>query len=846
MKEDYERWLQANFTSATVTTQLSQARRLEKAYGDLDQHFERDQFASIFADLTYTSVDKAAGKPSPTERVKIEGDNLYAGLSHLRGALRYYARFRSADAPVEWPALEAMRQRFLELCSDFETFDQDSGTYFDTERSYKDALIDRVRSITSSPGIATQDIGSQLLDVLAAKPSNFVGWRAFDQIEQGGDSIKGAVAQALGELITSPQAVSEAAAIAAAKLQPIFRQGASGKPAYSQVRTLVTAALALARPSDAICVKTHFMRKAAKALTGDPIFKPSVLDAEEYGAFLKLAERIRQSMTKWGWRPQDLWDVQGFLWVVVGDTWKPQGDGDDDGIEDDEDDVPIHNKTKHPLNQILFGPPGTGKTWATAHLAVEICSGSAPSTRPELMHAYNDLVKAKRIAFTTFHQSIGYEEFVEGLRPVTDSEDSDDQGSAGFHLEARNGIFRDICALAEQARKRPGRRSSVDLTGRQFFKMSLGRARGESHIYDAAIEGKYIALGWGGDVDWSDQKYDDYDAVFDRWQQNEPGTSGNTGRISQVGRFRSTMKKGDIVIVSDGNFRFRAIGEVIGDYEYKPRDEGYNHRRSVRWLAVLEESLPIETIYDGKLIQASCYLLNPKRIKFEALAEQIRTDSLGEGAAAPESFVLIIDEINRANVSKVLGELITLLEPDKRLGEANAITVTLPYSLDEFGVPNNLYVIGTMNTADRSIALLDTALRRRFHFKEMMPDYECLSEDVEGINLGRLLAGINRRVEWLFDRDHQVGHSYFTSVETKASLDEVMRSKIIPLLGEYFYDDWEKVRVALNDTGQWFIGVDKLSPPGMLQEEAQERSRYSIKLGDIPREAYAAAASDEA
>lgn len=619
MRDDYEHWLRAKYKAAnTVTTQLSQARRLEKFYGNLDEHFDRDRLASILADLAYSSTDKEAGKPNPS-RVPIDGDNVYGGLVHLSGAVRRYGRFRSGE-----PA----------------------------------------------------DGGSQ---------------------------------------------------------------------------------------------------------------------------------------------------------TDVGD----------------EDDEPPNDEVRQPLNQILFGPPGTGKTWATARIAVEICNGSAPASRSELMHAYNDLMKAKRIAFTTFHQSIGYEEFVEGLRPVTESEDGDDRRSAGFRLEPCKGVFREICALAEQARKRPGRRISFDFAGRQFFKMSLGRARGDSHIYDAAIEGNYIALGWGGDVDWSDQKYDKYEAVFDRWQEKEPGTNGNAGNISQLWRFRSNMKKGDIVIVSDGNLRFRAVGEVTGDYEFKPGDEGYNHRRSVKWLAVLEESLPIETIYDGKLIQASCYLLNSKRIKLEALAEQIRTDST-DNHAVPEAFVLIIDEINRANVSKVLGELITLLEPDKRLGEANAITVTLPYSLDEFGVPNNLYVIGTMNTADRSIALLDTALRRRFHFKEMMPDYDCLRKDVEGINIGQLLAGINRRVEWLFDRDHQIGHSFFTSVETKAALDEVMQSKIIPLLGEYFYDDWEKVRVALNDTGQWFIGVENLPPPAMLKDEGQERSRYSIKRGDIPREAYVAASSGTA
>jgi 5-methylcytosine-specific restriction enzyme B len=228
-------------------------------------------------------------------------------------------------------------------------------------------------------------------------------------------------------------------------------------------------------------------------------------------------------------------------------------------------------------------------------------------------------------------------------------------------------------------------------------------------------------------------------------------------------------------------------------------------------------------------------------MKLGALAEQIATEP-GPSSSTHDAFVLIIDEINRANVSKVLGELITLLEPDKRLGERNALTVKLPYSKDEFGVPNNLYIIGTMNTADRSIALLDTALRRRFHFAEIMPDYACLDKEISGIHLGELLSAINRRVEWLFDRDHQIGHGFFAEIENKAALDEVMQAKVIPLLAEYFYEDWEKVRVALNDTGGWFIGVETLAAPPMCQEEGEERSRYSIRKGEIPTYGYLVAA----
>lgn len=161
--------------------------------------------------------------------------------------------------------------------------------------------------------------------------------------------------------------------------------------------------------------------------------------------------------------------------------------------------------------------------------------------------------------------------------------------------------------------------------------------------------------------------------------------------------------------------------------------------------------------------------------------------------------ILIIDEINRGDVSKIFGELITLIEEDKRIGNKYQMKITLPYSKETFGVPNNLYIIGTMNTADRSIALLDTALRRRFDFEEIMPRPELLKgKVVEGINLQTLLTRINERITDKYDRDHQIGHSYLINVNTKEQLERAYKNKMLPLLNEYFYNETEIVAEVLN------------------------------------------------
>ncbi|WPB57370.1 AAA family ATPase [Xylophilus sp. GOD-11R] len=501
-----------------------------------------------------------------------------------------------------------------------------------------------------------------------------------------------------------------------------------------------------------------------------------------------------------------------------------------------------------PLNQIFYGPPGTGKTHRTVDEAVRIIDPEFHAAhlhdRPMLKQRYDSLVEQQRVRFVTFHQSFAYEDFVEGLRPVPG-------GDGGMpQYEVADGIFKSIC-LDAGPRVTASAPAPSGLESRTVWKMSLGNTQSdEANIFDECIDQGYALLGYGKNVDFSGvQSLGDISAAY-RAAGHDPDQM-NTYAVTSVALFVLKLQRGDLLIVTEGNAKFRAIGEVTGDYEYAPRDEedgfdqGFAQRRAVKWLRVYSPALPYGELMKKLFVQRTLYRIGPDSLD-RARLEALLTDDPhpAETSAAEMPRVLVIDEINRGNVSRVFGELITLLEPSKRTGGPEALQVTLPYSKLDFGVPTNIHLIGTMNTADRSLATLDIALRRRFSFIEVRPRPELLDSVVieEKIALGDLLRALNDRIELLLDRDHCIGHAYFLGIRHGAQLSalaDVFRWQILPLLQEYFFEDWSRIRLVLNDhrkpssQHQFLVRPDKSmeSLLGATEAGMREDKRWVLNVG---------------
>ncbi|ELI8613753.1 AAA family ATPase, partial [Campylobacter jejuni] len=450
-----------------------------------------------------------------------------------------------------------------------------------------------------------------------------------------------------------------------------------------------------------------------------------------------------------------------------------------------------------PLNQILYGSPGTGKTYHTIDKALEIL-GENLENRDDKKAKFDEYVKNGQIVFTTFHQSYGYEEFVEGIKPSLNSDEN-----SQINYKVKDGIFKELCKKALENRD--------DIESFNFYINDLKEKTKE----DANNPEKYFQL--------PNTKY----SIQYR--------GGKTFRI-----------------------KFDDMSKNHKDYPV-----------SIDNIEKLYKTSNIDEIYNSAYVKAILNYLKSQGLKdYKEKDEKINLP-----------YIIIIDEINRGNVSKIFGELITLIEPSKRLGNEEALELTLPYSGEKFGVPKNVYIIGTMNTADRSITSLDTALRRRFEFVEMMPNSDLLNnvficKDVENPNededylgddaktegyaeiLQNILISINKRIEFLLDREKTIGHAFFMSEAVKfnknnwikpdeyeedwyvlsiSKLKKVFQNKIIPLLQEYFYNDYALINAVLNDNGMIFEDKkdDKyLQKIKNLDSVNSERSIYNIASFD--------------
>ena len=451
------------------------------------------------------------------------------------------------------------------------------------------------------------------------------------------------------------------------------------------------------------------------------------------------------------------------------------------------DTVTQHNtqNTDIAKNTILYGPPGTGKTYNTVMYAVAIIENKKleeikKENYTEVIDRYNKYKEDGLIEFTTFHQSYGYEEFIEGIKPVIHSDEEDE---TDIQYEVVPGLFKKFCDIAGKPILRKEKCDIGINESPTIWKISL-EGSGENSTRTECMKNEHIRIG-----------YDEYGREITNLFK------GVAGRHI-LNYFINDMSIGDIVMSCYDCNTVDAIGVVTGEYEWHNEYPEYKRLRKVNWIVKGIKENIIKINNGSRLSNPTVYKLRMDLSDVMEIIEKYSKNTI-EVEEKKKNHVFIIDEINRGNISKIFGELITLIEPTKRIGQTEGQKVRLPYSQKLFGVPNNVYLIGTMNTADRSIATIDTALRRRFNFKEMLPDEEVLDGIyVEDVSIKDIFIKMNKRITVLFDREHTLGHAYFLPLKdapTIETLANIFENSIIPLLQEYFYEDYEKIRLVLGD-----------------------------------------------
>ena len=538
--------------------------------------------------------------------------------------------------------------------------------------------------------------------------------------------------------------------------------------AFDKIKSLIIETVIAAQNSDfekidnielgpAFKWKIAFMYAPDKSLLRIASNKTFQFLANKYNIQTKKISQIHKELITMKNNDEDFYSYSSRLW----DEYSQNDNKRIDPINLKELTMP-----KSPLNQILYGPPGTGKTYKTVDKALEIIFEKESknqffditSNDKKYSISYEDALKRKdrgaltaifdfykksgQIEFITFHQSYGYEEFVEGIKAIPVGKIGNEDG---------NEMIYDVV---------PG----------CFKRLSL-KAQKEQMV--------------------------SHNPQLKRYKLNAPTINIQAQMVQDDENSFRVLKGSKIRKAQTPSFSASKLKEeILAQIKTTEENEYF----------ILEEDYTFQSMSASSSVilgRASSGYADWREIHNENTTTQIEKKENQK-----QNHILIIDEINRGNISKIFGELITLIEPSKRIGEEEEIRVKLPYSDDNselFGVPSNLYIIGTMNTADRSIAQIDTALRRRFVFEEMMPQSQLLKNitiENSNINLVKILDAINERIEYIYDREHTIGHSYFLPLiktPSKNSLDEIFRVNIIPLLTEYFYADWSDIEFILNN-----------------------------------------------